>query len=149
MAEQPAEEEDEDEYDEEEEEEDDEFALRGFRFFFNNLTGEAHDQEDVEEEEEDQRVEEHEEEPIVKPTAAFITQKLIDQGVTMEQLVKALLKDHEEYDAEEEEFLRLDDELFGKFRIIISNFEESGLAPAPEAQPAAQQPPIHPNVTVR
>jgi hypothetical protein len=127
---------------------DDEFALRGFRFFFNNLTGEEHEQEDVEDEEEDQ-VEEPEEETIVKPTPAFITQKLVDQGVTMEQLVKALLKEHEEYDAEEEEYLRIDDELFGKFRIIISNFEEPAEAPAPDSQPAAEEPPIHPNVTVR
>ena len=145
MAEQPAEEEEEDEYDEEEEEEDDEFALRGFRFFFNNLAGEEHNPEDVEED----QVEEPSEEPIVKPTAAFITQKLVDQGITMEHLVKALLKDHEEYDAEEEEFLRMDDELFGKFRIIISNFEEPAPAPVPESQPAVQQDPLPLNVTFR
>ena len=99
----------------------DDYALRGFRFLFNNLNGEEHDEEDVLEEEEDEEEEEVAVE-IVKPSSAFITQKLLDQGITMEHLVKALLKDHEEYDAEEEECLRIDDELFGKMRIIISNY---------------------------
>ena len=59
---------------------------------------------------------------IVKPTPAFITEKLIGQGVTMEQLVKALLKDHDEYEDEETEFINIDDDLFGILRIIISNY---------------------------
>jgi hypothetical protein len=58
---------------------------------------------------------------IVKPTPAFITSKLVEQGITMEYLVKALLKDHDEYDEEESEFINIDDDLFGYLRIIISN----------------------------
>ena len=40
----------------------------------------------------------------------------------MEQLVKALLKDHDEYDVEETEFINIDDDLFGVLRTIISNY---------------------------
>jgi hypothetical protein len=62
--------------------------------------------------------------PVVKPTPAFITAKLVDQGITMEQLVKALLKDHDEYDEEETEFINIDDDLFGTLRTIISNYTQ-------------------------
>jgi hypothetical protein len=60
--------------------------------------------------------------PVEKPSPAFITEKLIEQGITMEQLVKALLKDHDEYDVEETEFINIDDDLFGVLRTIISNY---------------------------
>jgi hypothetical protein len=45
----------------------------------------------------------------------------MEQGVTMEDLVKVLLLDHDEYEREDEEFSRIGDEMFGKLRIIISN----------------------------
>jgi len=125
MAETP-EEDDDEEVVEYEEEMFDDFALRGLRFFTNNLEGEQHEHEDVLEEQEDMedmQEQEEQQEPIVKPTAAFIAQKLTEQGITMEQLVKAMLKDHDEYEEEEEECLRADDELFGRLRIIISNYE--------------------------
>ena len=121
-------EDDEDEYEEDEEDEyeEDDNALRGFRFFFNNITGNEHADEDIVQEEdrntnlqlwlEEQRVEERS-----APSAAFVTQKLIEQGVTMEQLVKALLSGHEEY-RNNDNIERADDELFGKTRIIISNY---------------------------
>lgn len=112
--------------------------LRGFRFFFNNVYGIEHDEDDVEEEianEEAERENAAAQELIIKPSAAFITQKLVEQGVTMEQLIKALLKDHDEYDAEEEESIRLDDEIFGKMRIIISNYTpEQAETPEPVPQ---------------
>ena len=121
------------ETDEEEEEEEiyDDFALRGLRFFTNNLQGIEHDQEDILEEDEDaeeQAEAEAEEESVPKPTASFIAQKLTDQGITMEYLVKALLIGHEEYD-DEEECVRVDEDLFGKFRIIISNYNPEQTTP--------------------
>jgi len=138
-------------------------ALRGLRFFTDNIEGVEHDPEDVEEEdavEEVEEEEEEEEEP--RPTPEFITQKLIQQGVTMEQLVKALLKDHDEYDIEEEEFVHIDDEIFGKLRIIITNYQPVAedtpvVTPLPLVEPVttvaevddSAQPKIHPNVTVR
>jgi hypothetical protein len=118
---------------EEEEEEDDwgtideddepysDFALRGLRLFTNNLNGIAHDADDLAEEEEEEQDEEEEEEEEPKPTPEFITQKLVSQGITMEEMVKVLLLDHEEY-AENDEFHRAEGEIFGKLRIIISNY---------------------------
>ena len=145
MAEEP-EEDEESEYESVDEDEvdplEDNDMLRGFRFFFNNVYGYEHDEDDVEEEvanEEAERQHAVQQEEIVKPSAAFITQKLVEQGVTMEQLIKALLKDHEEYDAEEDEALRFDDEIFGKMRIIISNYTpEQAAAPQPAQQEAPQ-----------
>ena len=137
MAEEP-EEDEESEYESVDEDEvdplEDNDMLRGFRFFFNNVYGYEHDEDDVEEEvanEEAERQHAVQQEEIVKPSAAFITQKLVEQGVTMEQLIKALLKDHEEYDAEEDEALRIDDEIFGKMRIIISNYTPEQALPEP------------------
>lgn len=129
MAEEVIEDEDEeDEYDEDEEEddEDEDNALRGFRFFFNNITGNEHGDEDTAAEDvRNAYVQAQIEEQIVEeqaiPSAAFVTQKLIEQGVTMEQLVKALLSGHEEYQ-NVEHIERADDELFGRTRTIISNY---------------------------
>jgi hypothetical protein len=112
--------EDEDEDDEFEYDRFDDIALRGFRFFMNNLEGTEHEHEDILEEQEDMEEEDSVDTP--KPTPAFIVQKLMEQGVTMEDLVKSMLKDHEEYNDEEEEYMQIDDDLFGKFRIVISNY---------------------------
>jgi hypothetical protein len=139
MAEEVASEEDEDEWDDdatvEEIYSDD--ALRGFRFFMNNVNGTEHDAEDVEEEEAelgprrrsygDVRFNDNgemsweEEDEEEKPTAEFVAQTLTEQGVTVEQLVKALMADHEEYQ-DDDDIERINDELFGKLRIIISNY---------------------------
>jgi hypothetical protein len=128
MAETPEEEDE----DEEEWEDDDEleinedYILRGFRFFYENISGFDHNIED-------ERIELEENEmlfqdainriPYIKPNSNFITQKLLEQGINMDQLVKIFLKDHIEYEEEEDELIRLDDELYGKFRIIISNYQ--------------------------
>ena len=106
----------------------DENALRGFRFFFNNLNGESHDTEDDEEEDlEDKMAEETEEEDPSIPSASFVAQKLQQQGVSYEQLVKIIMLQHEEY-VDDEEAERLDDTIFGKIRIIVSNYtpEQAG-----------------------
>jgi hypothetical protein len=168
MAEEPEEEEksvwsevsDEDE--DEEEEMFDDFALRGFRFFMNNVEGEQHDNEDELEEQEDMEdaADEEAQPAPAKPTVAFLAQKLVEQGITMEHLLKVLLRDHEEYDAEDEEFERVDDDVFGKIRIIVSNYEPPAeaqpevaeqQAPEPEQQPIdnSAQPKRYANVTVR
>lgn len=140
MAEEVASEEDEDEWDDEAtvEETYQDDALRGFRFFMNNVNGVQHDAEDVEEEEDVIEAEMElrrrlygnlrfnddgeaiEEEPPT-PSAGFIAQTLTDQGVTVEQLVKALMADHEEYQ-DDDDVERINDELFGKLRVIISNY---------------------------
>jgi hypothetical protein len=108
---------------ENEEEEYHDYALRGLRFFTNNLNGEEHDEEDIQDEENENQEDEEDDDRAVVPKLApyLITQKLMEQGVNMEQLVKVLLLDHNEYEREDEEFSRISDELFGKLRIIISN----------------------------
>jgi len=106
-------------------------TLRGFRFFFNNVYGQEHDENDVE----DERLL-HEEAEDPKPSSSFITQKLIEQGVTMEQLVQTLLSEnHEEYE-NDEEMIRISDDLFGNIRIIIGNFNPDMVIPPP--QPVSQ-----------
>ena len=121
MATVPDDDNEEDDEDDEEDEEElyDDYALRGFRFFFNNINGQEHDQEDIQDEDA-----ENDENRIPLPSTAFIVQNLIEQGVTVEHLVKALLSCQGHDDYEEEEFVRMDDEIFGKLRTIITNYEE-------------------------
>jgi len=119
----------------EEEEMFDDDALRGFRFFFNNLNGDEHDAEDVEEEDAAEELERENDTPaepdVNVPTTDFVAQKLREQGVTFEQLVKMICNlDHEEY-SEDDAAERFSDELFGKIRIIVSNYQPEQAAPAP------------------
>jgi hypothetical protein len=61
--------------------------------------------------------------PPPKPSVEFITKKLVEQGVTMGDILKVLLLDHAEYESMEDELNRAEDDLFGKLRILISNYE--------------------------
>lgn len=134
MAEVPDEDDDEDDeddedYDDDEDDEDfqdNEDVLRSFRFFMNNLNGEENDEHDIEEEAsrlaDIAETNEAEEPEIPLPSSEIIAQKLSQQGVTMEDLVKILMLNHNEYDSKSEQYERLDGEIFGKMRIIISNF---------------------------
>jgi hypothetical protein len=78
----------------------------------------------------------------------------------MENLLKVLLRDHDEYSDEDEEFERIDDDIFGKIRIIVSNYEPQVAEPQPEEVAVEQQveeepidnsaqPKCYANVTVR
>lgn len=131
MAEEPKEDDDEDQWSDVSEEDQnevyDDYALRGLRFMTNNLEGATHDILDVHDEDEEARASatEQEEAAVAVPSPAYITAKLVEQGVTMEFLVKALLFDHPEYDDDEElasELNRACDEVYGKMRIILSNY---------------------------
>lgn len=120
------EEDDDDEYDDEDEEEENEdYALRGMRFMFNNLHGDQHEEEDIEDEDEYEQndVAPYVEDDVVKPPVSFISQKLREQGLRFETLVKALLSAHSEYDCDDD-INRTDNELFGRLRTIISNYED-------------------------
>lgn len=102
--------------------EDNEDALRGFRFFFNNINSEEPEEADVAAEDVmNAYQQELVEQQRAIPSIAVVTQKLVEQGVTLEQLVKSLLLDHEEYESDDS-LERTDDELFGKVRMIISNY---------------------------
>ena len=125
MAEEPADDNSDEEYDEfSVDEEDDEpdysdNVLRGSRWLFQRAEGEELD------DEEDTVLDEEEERDEVEPRAPvdYIVEKLVQRGVSMADLVKAILiRDHDEYQFHDE-FDRTDDELFGKLRIIISNYQ--------------------------
>lgn len=97
----------------------DDSALRGFRFFMNNVDGEEHDVIDIEDEAAEVEATSNLSLPVEdNPSAALITRKLTEQGVTMEQLVKALLLNHEEYEYDYE-LTRVEGEVYGKIRRII------------------------------
>jgi len=118
---------DDDEYvddddDDDEDFDDDDDALRGFRLFFNNINGEEAAEEDIAEEDVmNAYAQEEAEQERVAPSVAFVTQKLIEQGVTCEQLVMSMLASHAEYESNDV-VRRADDDLFGRARIIISNY---------------------------
>jgi hypothetical protein len=99
----------------------DDNALTSFRMFTQRISGEEVEEEE-EEEQEEQDQEEETTEPV--PSPEFIAKRLTDQGVTMSQLVKCLLMNHDEYDTEafEEDFNRVEGTIFGKLRVLISNY---------------------------
>lgn len=117
-------------------------ALRGFRFFWNMLNGLEHDEDDDADE---QQLEDWEQvrntiQPLPDtniPTTEFVAQKLRDQGITYEQLVKIICyNDHEEFE-DDQSAESIDNNVFGKIRIIISNYrpEVQPATPVPEPEP--------------
>ena len=145
MATEPELSDDEDEYeeysdseDEDEDEDYDDNALTSFRMFHQQLEGE-----DVEEE---QPVEEplvQDLEAEVKPNAAYIAAKLVSQGLTMEDMVKCLLVEHEEYEPDIETNDSCSNRMFGKFRQIISNYKRE------QQQQQQQEPSRHQSSRLR
>lgn len=108
-----------DDYEDEEEEDEqyNDYALRGLRFLNNNLNGEEHDPQDIEDEARDN--------VPTTPSTSFIQQKLVEQGITMEDLVKVILVEHEDYTGRNgnlRDFLRVDRDVYEKIRCIIVNF---------------------------
>ena len=97
--------------------EEESYTHRGMRWLFQAAQGEELD--DSEDEEED----EPEIALVAKPSVNLITQKLKTQNIQMEDLVKVLLLEHEEYTDIEEECELKADNLFGVLRIIISNYK--------------------------
>lgn len=124
----------------------DDYALRGFRFFWNNINEEEIDEEDdADEEQEDEWVDDADagEEDENIPSPQYVADKLKRQGVTYDELVHLLLyKDHEEYDNDDNDAVdRLDGQVFGKIRIIVSNYQPEAPAQAQaeaEAEAEAQ-----------
>lgn len=147
MAEEPENEDDdtEGEYgwsDNEEEDEDelyDDYALRGLRFMTDNLEGVEHDILDVHDENEYVAEQSVEDETPNVPSVEYISSKLVEQGVTMEMLVKCILLNHDEYNnhPNSDEFDRIDNDIFGKIRILVSNYSPDQPAtpvPRPETR---------------
>jgi len=117
-------------------------ALTSFRMFHQQLAGEEVEEEPLQEDEDNlsQSLENENEDEVVKPTAALIAARLLSQDYTMEDLVKCLLLEHEEYEADADEHERYADQMFGKFRQIISNYpRERAEAEAREAEAATSE----------
>ena len=114
------------EYDEEEfYEQYDDYVLRGLRFFNNNLNGEEHDQEDLDDESEDTEdaeEEDEDEEDTRPPPVSYVAQKLTEQGVTTEDLLKAILCSVNNYERDYEDFERVENEIFGRVSTILNNY---------------------------
>lgn len=119
------------EYDDESESEEyeqyDDYALRGLRLFNNNINGEEHDQEDLDDEGEDAEQEEQEvaedaEEAVAPPPVSYVAQKLAEQGITMETLLKAVLCSVNNYESDYEDFERVENEIFGRLQTILNNY---------------------------
>ena len=104
--------------------------LRGFRLFNNNINGEEHDEEDVEEETfvnqeaaiEAEAGDVEEEEESTPPPVSYVAQKLVEQGVTMEQLLKAVLCSCHDYERDYEDFERVESEIVGRVTTILNNY---------------------------
>ena len=104
-------------------------ALRGLRFFTNIIEGSPHEDEDLLDEDSSPHDEPSIDAP--KPTPAQIVERLMAIGVTMEDMVKVILfqHEHDEYEDDELQFSEKEDEIFGKMRIIISNWEGNQVSP--------------------
>ena len=101
-----------------------------------------------EEGDEEDEEDEEEEEEVPKPSVEFLAQKLVEQGFTMERMVKAWLMDHDEYDNIEEDCLQEADNIFEALRVLISNFTPEQGQQAPQA-PVQEEEQVPANVTVR
>jgi len=96
-------------------------ALRGARWLFQRANGDEVDDEEDTRDDEDMDI-------IVKPSVEFLTRKLVSQGITMANMVQALLIDHDEYD-NSAQGANYDGIIFGKLRILISNYKPEDDAP--------------------
>jgi len=119
---------DEDEDEDAEDELYDDYTLRGFRFFMNNIQNITHDEDDINEEQEYQ---DSIGEQDAIPSPEFVSNELMELGVTYEQLVKSILtRDHDEYE-NYRELSRIGGYVFGKIRVIISDYEHETEIPLP------------------
>jgi hypothetical protein len=110
----------------------DDNALTSFRMFHQQLNLEQ-----VEEEPEVEWEEIVEEPNNNLPSPAFITEKLIQRGVNMEELVKVVLLDHSEYEQTTMDDILYNAErrIFGKIRHIIQSYKPEQDNVRPEETP--------------
>ena len=115
-----ADESDDESVDESEEEiiEFDENVLTSFRMFHQQINGEELEQEELEVE-----VEEVEVEEVEIPDANYVSQKLIERGITFEDLVKnTLYQEHSTSDQYLDAYELRSAEVYGQFRAVITQF---------------------------
>ena len=152
MAKTPSAEEDEDdeydeyyeyyEYDEDDEEETilDDDILTSFRMFHQRINAEEVEEEEAEEWESVDE-EEQEEEEEAMPYAAYIAQKLVERGITFEDLVKNILfQEHSLFGIHYSDYERRYLEVYRQFRATISQFRPNQAAPIPTPDVAIPAP---------
>lgn len=107
----------------EEEQEDEEHILRGFRFFHQSLNNESYDADDIDNEDiyiGETTVLNHIR-PENAPSVEFVVNKLVEQGITLEQCLKGLLFNHSEY-CNVDDVIKNDHILFGKVKHIMVQY---------------------------
>jgi hypothetical protein len=115
-------------------------VLTSFRMFHQQINGEELEEEpeEIEEVEEVVEPEEPEEPEEPKPDATYVSQKLIECGITFEDLVKNIL--YQEHNNDDYE--RRSAEVYGKFRSVISQFTRRAI------RIASSPPPLIPISTI-
>jgi len=98
----------------------DDNILTSFRMFHQRTSGD-YIEDEIETDQLDTDLTEQTDQII--PSPEYIAQIFTRQGVTLEDMVKALLVEHDEYDEYDGHIIeKKSDELFGRMRIIISNY---------------------------
>jgi hypothetical protein len=103
----------------------DDNALVSFRMFQQQIENEEVEDEPEDDEAEVSDDEEDEDEEPPLPTPAYLANKLAEKGVTMEDMVKALLLEHDEYEEEYSAFNRRTSEMYGELRRLILNYDDN------------------------
>ena len=91
-------------------------ALTSFRMFQQRLNNE-----EVEEEPAEEPVQEDDEDEM--PTPEYLATKLAEKGITMTDMIKTLLLEHEEYEQDFEVFERRNSEMYGEIRRLILHYD--------------------------
>ncbi len=128
---------DDDDDNDDDNDDDDDNALTSFRMFHQTISGDEIEDEPelVNDDDDDDNDNDY---IIEKPTTEYIANKLIGQGVSVEDLVKCLLIEHSEYE-DDYQYERSSSSMFGRMRILISNYT-----------PTPTPPPTQPiNLTIR
>ena len=109
------------------------FALLGLRLFTNQIEGIENDPEDIEEENDFQDLLLQDQ---VIPSVEYITEKFIEEGITMNQIIQTLLMEHREYeDLDAAETIYYD--LSCRIRRIINEYPQK-----PHAEPSVAAAPL-------
>jgi len=102
----------------------DDNALTSFRMFQQQIENEEIEEEPQQDNDDEAEVSDDDEEPPL-PTPAYLANKLAEKGVTMEDMVKALLLEHDEYEEEYAVFNRRTSEMYGELRRLILNYDDN------------------------
>jgi hypothetical protein len=118
----------------------DEDALTSFRMFHQRLNDEEVEEEPEDWETDDEDDEEEDEDELpAEPDAAYVAQKLVERGITFEDLVKnILIGDHSNFGALYRDYERRSSEVYGQFRAVIAQYRPEPQIAAPT--PAPEQP---------